>query len=89
MLTKLQLQISSSDDLRHLFVLLLRRYNPSMQSKQYLKHLIVTNHSLMLLLDGIHDVSGANEIDMEPHIRQYALKLGTKFGVGFDMVEFI
>jgi timeless len=47
----LQLQISSTEDLRHLFVLLLRCYNPKIQSIGYLQDLIVTNHILLLLLD--------------------------------------
>uniref|UniRef100_A0A1Q3FV71 Putative dna topoisomerase i-interacting protein n=1 Tax=Culex tarsalis TaxID=7177 RepID=A0A1Q3FV71_CULTA len=68
----LQLQIGSTDDLKCLFVLLLRCYNPSLQSKQYLQDLIVTNHSLLLLLDGIREIPGANVTDMLPHIRQFA-----------------
>lgn len=72
LLKTLQLQISSTDDLKCLFVLLLRCYNPSLQSKQYLQDLIVTNHSLLLLLDGIRDIPGANVTDMLSHIRQFA-----------------
>lgn len=47
----LQLQICSTEDLRHLFVLLLRCFNPKIQSIGYLQDLIVTNHILLLLLD--------------------------------------
>ncbi|KAL9707772.1 hypothetical protein quinque_011290 [Culex quinquefasciatus] len=72
LLKTLQLQIGSTDDLKCLFVLLLRCYNPSLQSKQYLQDLIVTNHSLLLLLDGIRDIPGANVTDMLSHIRQFA-----------------
>lgn len=49
----LQIQISKTEDLRQMFVLLLRCYNPAVQSRQYLKDLIVTNHSLLLLLESV------------------------------------
>lgn len=81
MLKTLQLQIGSTDDLKCLFVLLLRCYNPSLQSKQYLQDLIVTNHSLLLLLDGIRDIPGANVTDMLSHIRQYVGLMGPGRGV--------
>jgi timeless protein len=47
----LQLQISSTEDLRCLFILLLRSYNSNLQSRQYLQDLIVTNHILLMLID--------------------------------------
>lgn len=50
-LTKLQGQISKMDDLKMLFVLLLKQYNPNIQSKQYLQDLIITNHNFLLFLD--------------------------------------
>uniref|UniRef100_A0A182K6R2 Timeless n=1 Tax=Anopheles christyi TaxID=43041 RepID=A0A182K6R2_9DIPT len=69
----LQLQISGTEDLRCLFVLLLRCYNPNIQSRQYLQDLIVTNHTLLLLLDGVRELS-ADGIsgDMLGHIKQFA-----------------
>ncbi|XP_057652499.1 protein timeless isoform X2 [Diorhabda carinulata] len=50
-LGKLQSQIVKVQDLKMLFVLLLRRYNVNMQSKQYLQDLILTNHNFCLFLD--------------------------------------
>lgn len=71
-LSYLEFQIVSSADLRNLFVLLLRRFNPSIQSKQYLEDVIVTNHLLIMLFDR---VSGRPEwtepINVEAHIQQY------------------
>ena len=49
----LQLQITAAEDIKYLFILLLRRYNPKLQSKQYLQDLIVTNHILLMLLDNV------------------------------------
>lgn len=70
-LMRLESQIASSDDLRNLFILLLRRFNPSIHSKQYLQDVIVTNHKLLILLDR---VSGSTETGnffiMRDHIRQ-------------------
>ncbi|XP_055541852.1 protein timeless isoform X2 [Wyeomyia smithii] len=69
-LKTLQLQISRTENLKGLFVLLLRCYNPSLQSRQYLQDLIVTNHFLILLVDGINDVS-ANK-NLLTHIKKFA-----------------
>ncbi|KAJ4443901.1 hypothetical protein ANN_05688 [Periplaneta americana] len=46
-------QIGATEDLKCLFVLLIRQYNPSIQNKQYLQDLIVTNHILLLFLDNV------------------------------------
>lgn len=50
----LRLQISVTDDLRHLFILLIRNYRPEIQSKSYLKDLIVTNHILLLMPENMN-----------------------------------
>lgn len=71
----LQLQICATEDLRCLFVLLLRCYNPNVQSRQYLQDLIVTNHILLLLLDGVQGIAKANNGDMLVHIKQYVAYL--------------
>ncbi|XP_058060672.1 protein timeless [Anopheles bellator] len=69
----LQQQISCTEDLRCLFVLLLRCYNPNIQSRQYLQDLIVTNHTLLLLLDGVRELNAdAMPGDMLVHIKQFA-----------------
>ena len=69
----LEMQIGCTGDLRHLFVLLLRSYNPLLQSQQYLQDLVVTNHILLVLLD---DVSKRTDqrcnIDLNEHLRQFA-----------------
>ncbi|XP_062548363.1 protein timeless isoform X2 [Armigeres subalbatus] len=68
----LQLQICATEDLRCLFVLLLRCYNPAVQSRQYLQDLIVTNHILLLLLDGVHGIAAPSNEHMLVHIKQFA-----------------
>lgn len=69
----LTLQICGTGDLQCLFVLLLRRYNPSLQSKQYLQDVIVTNHVLLLLLDEASKYSDyMGTIKMLDHIEQFA-----------------
>ncbi|XP_065357029.1 protein timeless isoform X2 [Calliphora vicina] len=68
----LQLQISSTEDLRNLFVLLLRRFNPSLHTKQYLQDLVVTNHILLLILDGVTKSNSNIHIKMIEHISQFA-----------------
>lgn len=69
----LQTQICCTEDLRHLFVLLLRCYNPNLQSRQYLQDLIVTNHILLLLLDNVTKQSEKRcNVKMQEHITQFA-----------------
>ncbi|KAH8412317.1 hypothetical protein KR009_001249 [Drosophila setifemur] len=71
-LRNLQVQISQMTDLRCLFVLLLRRFNPSIHSKQYLQDLVVTNHILMLILDNSAKLDGGQAIRLSEHISQFA-----------------
>lgn len=68
----LQLQIGTTEDLRCLFVLLLRRYDPALHSKQYLQDLIVTNHILLLLLESVsqYPENKVGGIRMMQHLSQ-------------------
>lgn len=50
-LQNVKVEISKMEHFRNLFLLLLRQYNPDLQSKQYLQDVIVTNHIYLLLLD--------------------------------------
>ncbi|KAJ8726312.1 hypothetical protein PYW07_001010 [Mythimna separata] len=72
-LLKLQLKMCETEELRSLLVLLLRHYNPKYHSKQYLQDVIVTNHILLMFLDGpmkSPEYNGAT--NMVDHIRQFA-----------------
>ncbi|CAH4002900.1 protein timeless [Pieris brassicae] len=72
-LVQLQMKMSETNELRSLFVLLLRHYNPKYHSKQYLQDLIVTNHILLMFLDNIMhlpDYKGSGK--MIDHLRQFA-----------------
>lgn len=76
----LQIQISRTEDLRQMFVLLLRCYNPQVQSRQYLKDLIVTNHSLLLLLESV-SVETAS-FSMVEHMQQFGtIEIMRHYGV--------
>lgn len=65
----LQFQISVTEDLKQLFILLIRNYKPSIQSKQYLQDLIVTNHILLL----IPDSDQGAKTKLKKHIQQYEI----------------
>lgn len=69
---RLQSQISMTDDLKQLFILLIRNYNPAIQSKQYLQDLIVTNHILLLVPDSMEEkASDQNaKTKLKEHIQQ-------------------
>ncbi|XP_058822846.1 protein timeless isoform X2 [Topomyia yanbarensis] len=71
-LRTLQHQISRSENLKCLFVLLLRCYNSELQSRQYLQDLIVTNHYLMLLLNDSNVSPGTRRGGFEDHLKEFA-----------------
>lgn len=69
----LQQQIAGTENLRHLFVLLLRCYKASIQSRQYLQDLVITNHILLTLLDNVSKQDEPKvEINLVEHIEQFA-----------------
>nr|AGZ88039.1 TIMELESS [Belgica antarctica] len=79
-INKLQIQISRTEDLRQMFVLLLRCYNPAVQSRQYLKDLIVTNHSLLLLLETVSVES--TSFSMIEHMQQFGtIEIMRNYGI--------
>lgn len=70
-LMRLESQIAASNDLKNLFVLLIRRFNPSIQSKQYLQDLIVTNHHLVVLLDRVaRRTELTQDMSVTEHVQQ-------------------
>ena len=56
-LLELREQIEATGDLRNLLLMLIRRYDHKLQSKQYLQDLVVTNHVCLLFLDGCENTS--------------------------------
>jgi hypothetical protein len=45
------LQACQFYELRQLFLLLIRRYNPAVQTRQYLSDLISSNNSLLVMIE--------------------------------------
>lgn len=50
-LRKIQLAVCGMRDLRQLFLLLIRRYNSSLQMRQYLNDVICGNHALLVMIE--------------------------------------
>lgn len=72
-LAKLQIKICETEDLRSMFVLLLRHFNPKYHSKQYLQDLIVTNHMVLMFLDkGMKLPEYNSTSNLVDHLRQFA-----------------
>lgn len=70
-LKTLQCQIGATEDLRSLFVLLIRKFNAKLHSRQYLQDLIITNHILLLLLDGVSKMTEyKGHVKITEHIKQ-------------------
>ncbi|CAH2002672.1 unnamed protein product [Acanthoscelides obtectus] len=69
---KLQGQIKKMEDLKMLFVLLLRQYNPRIQSRQYLQDLILTNHYFLIFLDNACKSSELTNFHMVKHLKLFA-----------------
>jgi len=66
-LRQLEEKMAHTSDLRCLFVLLLRHFDPLVQSHQFLQDVVTTNHSLLLLIE-----SHLGNEAMAEHIRQFA-----------------
>lgn len=50
---EMRFKIANIHDLRSMFVLLIRFYNPQVYNQQYLQDLVITNHILLTLLDDV------------------------------------
>ncbi|XP_054282738.1 protein timeless-like isoform X1 [Macrosteles quadrilineatus] len=66
-LRQLQEKMAHTNDLRCLFVLLLRHFDPLVQSHQFLQDVVATNHSLLLLVENY-----LSKEAMADHIKQFA-----------------
>merc|ERR1719491_1883711 len=67
-LNRIQIAVCSMRDLRQLFLLLIRHYNPAIQTRQYLNDVICANHVLLVLIENT-DI-GTNI--MTSHLQQFA-----------------
>jgi timeless protein len=67
-LTRVQVAVCSMRDLRQLFLMLIRHYNPSIQTRQYLNDVICANHVMLVLIENT-DI-GSNV--MTSHLSQFA-----------------
>lgn len=61
-------RISKTDNLKGLFLLLLRLFDPKLQSKQFLSDIIVTNHLLLSFIDDSSQDGG--NIDLMDHVKK-------------------
>lgn len=58
-------------DVRQVFLLLIRNYNPTVHSKQYLVDIITTHHTLLHLLEKVSsDEENKHSFDLESHLKQ-------------------
>lgn len=69
-LQKLQMKIYETQDLKNLFLLLLRQYDSNIQSKQYLQDLIITNHNYLLFLDNMAKIQEHPTESVMEHLKQ-------------------
>ncbi|XP_046459981.1 protein timeless-like [Daphnia pulex] len=58
-------------DLRQVFLLQLRHFNPMIQSRRYLHDVITTNHILLLTLEKAAKQSGAVGFEINQHLNQF------------------
>lgn len=71
-LKALRFKVAHTNNLRCMFVLLLRYYVPAIHNRQYLQDLVTTNHQLLLLLDDVAktDTREFKDDSMVDHIKQ-------------------
>lgn len=64
------MKIYETQDLKNLFLLLLRQYDSNIQSKQYLQDLIITNHNYLLFLDNMAKIQEHPTESVMEHLKQ-------------------
>lgn len=89
LINKLRIQVCETENLRQLFVLLIRCYHPQLQSRNYLKDIIVTNHLLLMLLDSVASQEDLKtSVDMTEHISQFAtVDIMHQYGILLETFE--
>ncbi|KAI9557987.1 putative TIMELESS/TIM-1 protein [Daphnia sinensis] len=74
-------------DLRQLFLLLLRHFNPMIQNRQYLCNVIATNHVLLLELERAAKQSplAAQCFDLNQHLNQFCTEtIVNRYGIALE-----
>lgn len=71
-LHEIQVAAWSIKELRQLFLLLIRRFNPAMQSRQYLCDVILGNHTLLVMIENIIGEEPNSNEKMSKHLSQFA-----------------
>ncbi|KAL1124145.1 hypothetical protein AAG570_001915, partial [Ranatra chinensis] len=85
-ISTLQKQMCETEDLRCLFVLLLRQFTPTLQSKQYLQDVIVTNHMLLSFIETTAPQSFSTTL--HNHMKQFvAVDIMRQYGLLLECFE--
>ena len=83
---KLDSYLPAMRDLRQVFLLLLRQYNPNFQDRQYVCDLITTNHILLVTLQRAADCSTCGgSFDLKEHLKQFCTHaIVAKYGIALE-----
>jgi timeless protein len=75
LITRLSGYVPAIRDLRQLFLLQLRQFNPVVQSRRYLLDVIATNHILLLALERSTGQSSRGSFDIGQHLTQFCSEM--------------
>ena len=86
---QLRMCLPAMRDLRQLFLLLLRQYNPNFQDHQYLRDVITTNYLLLLTLKRAHGYPAkpayGGHFDFNDHLQQFcSITILTQYGTALE-----
>ena len=83
---KLDSYLPAMRDLRQVFLLLLRQYNPNFQERQYLRDVITANHLLLTALQRTADCSTCGgSFDLKEHLKQFCTHaIVAKYGTALE-----
>jgi hypothetical protein len=83
---KLDSYLPAMRDLRQVFLLLLRQYNPNFQERQYLRDVITANHLLLTALQRTADCSTCGgSFDLKEHLKQFCTHaIVAKYGIALE-----
>lgn len=65
--TTINWQCCKNKELRQLYLILIRRYNPNVQSREFLQDIILANHSFLIMMENV--VEKPSDI-LQSHLHQ-------------------
>ena len=83
-ITQVLSHLPAMHDLRQLFLLQLRQFNPNIQNREYLRDIITANHVLLVNLERASQLSSCS-FDLRQHLKQFCSQaIISQYGIALE-----